>query len=174
MVSVYYAAIPSQADFRQSYRCSISVTVHCIATQLMPMECSGSYIGLELRLGKGLVFTFTLAGIEALSWISCRPEVSVIALSYILEVKLYTKEFHVGVNDQVDGVLDSRSEGLGFYSQMLIMSRSVSQTFCSTLPQSTSRNGYLVHRSKVGSVAAGWTRCPSCQGKGKWSADCPT
>ena len=39
---------------------------------------------------------------------------------------------------------------------------------------SCSRNGYLVHRSKVGSIVASHCSLPPTQGTSKWSANYPT
>ena len=51
----------------------------------------------------------------------------------------------MGVCGQVDGALDSRSEGLGFDSQCW----SCVEVSCKL------RNGYVVHSSKVGLIVAG-------------------
>ena len=51
---------------------------------------------------------------------------------------------------------------------VLVMCGSVRQTAYSTLLGPPSCNGYLVHRSKVGSIVAGCCRYPPCQEKGKW------
>ena len=61
----------------------------------------------------------------------------------------------VVVHGQVDRALDSRSEGLGFDPQFwpcVEVSGKLRIPQCLGPP---SRNGYLVHRSKVGSIVAG-------------------
>ena len=61
----------------------------------------------------------------------------------------------VGACGKVDGALDSRSEGLGFDSQCwpcVEESGKLRIPHCLSPPR---RNGYLVHRSKVGSTVAG-------------------
>ena len=61
---------------------------------------------------------------------------------------------------QVDRALESRSEGLGFDSQCwpcVEVSAKLCIPHCLGPP---SRNGYLVHRSKVGSIVAGCRRRP--------------
>ena len=68
---------------------------------------------------------------------------------------------------QVDRSLDSRSEGLGFDSQCwpcVEMSSKVCIPHCLGPP---SRNEYQVHRSKVGSIAAGCC-VPSARGSKVW------
>ena len=66
----------------------------------------------------------------------------------------------VGARGQVDRALDSRSEGLGFDPQCWLcveVSGKLRIPHCLGPP---SRNGYLVHRSKVGSIVAGCRRRP--------------
>ena len=61
----------------------------------------------------------------------------------------------VGACGPADSALDSRSEGLGFDSQCwpcVEVSGKLRIPHCLGPP---SRNGYLVHRSKVGSIVAG-------------------
>ena len=72
------------------------------------------------------------------------------------------KIFHPNlfIRGQVDRALDSRSEGLGFDSQCwpcVEVSGKLRIPHCLGPP---SRNGYLVHRSKVGSIVAGCRRRP--------------
>ena len=67
---------------------------------------------------------------------------------------------NLGTCGQVDRALDSRSEGLGFDSQCwpcVEVSGKLCIPHCLGPP---SRNGYLVHKFKVGSIVAGCRRCP--------------
>ena len=78
----------------------------------------------------------------------------------------------------MDRVLDSRSEGLGFDSQCwpcVEVSGKLRILHCLSPP---SHNGYLVHRSKVGSIVAGCIGAHVARGKVKsvehalsWSLD---
>ena len=78
----------------------------------------------------------------------------------------------------MDRALDSRSEGLGFDSQCwpcVEVSGKLCIPHCLGPP---SRNGYLVHRSKVGSIVSGCTGAHLARGKIKsvehalsWSLD---
>ena len=74
----------------------------------------------------------------------------------------------LGACGRVDRALDSRSEGLGFDSQCwpcVEVSGKLRIPHCFSPP---SRNGYLVHRSKVGSMAAGCTGAHLARGKVKF------
>ena len=83
-----------------------------------------------------------------------------------------------GACGQVDRVLDSRSEGLVFDSQCwpcVVLSGKLRIPHCLCPP---SRNRYLVHRSKVGSIVAGYIGAHLARGKVKsvkhalsWSLD---
>ena len=67
----------------------------------------------------------------------------------------------------MDKALDSKSEGLGFDSQCrpcVEVSGKLRIPHCLGPP---SRNGYLVHRSKVGSIVAGWIGAHLARGKVK-------
>ena len=84
----------------------------------------------------------------------------------------------MGACGLVDRVLDSRSEGLGVDSQCwpcVEVSGKLCIPHCLGPP---SRNGYLVHRSKVGSIVAGCIGAHLARGKVKsvehalsWSLD---
>ena len=67
----------------------------------------------------------------------------------------------------VDRALDSTSESLGFDSQCwpcVVVSGQIRIPQCFSPP---SRNGYLVHRSKIGSIVAGCIGCHLARGKVK-------
>ena len=84
----------------------------------------------------------------------------------------------VGACCPVDRALDSRSDGLGFDSQCwpcVAMSGKLRIPHCLSPP---SHNGYLVHKSKVESIAAGCIGAHLARGKVKsvehalsWSLD---
>ena len=77
----------------------------------------------------------------------------------------------MGACGLVDRALDSRSEGLGFDSQCWPCVE-VSGTLC--IPHCLcppSRNGYLVHRSKVGSIVAGRGKVKSVEHALSWNLD---
>ena len=84
----------------------------------------------------------------------------------------------MGACGPVDRALDSRSEGLGFDSQCWpCVEVSGKLRFAHCLGPN-SRNGYLVHRSKVGSIIAGCVGAHLARGKVKsvefvlsWSLD---
>ena len=79
-------------------------------------------------------------------------------------IRIYGLHYIVGACGQVDRALDSRSQGLGFDSQCwpcVEVSGKLCIPHCLGPP---SRNGYLVHRSKVGSIVAVGAHC---QGEGK-------
>ena len=83
-----------------------------------------------------------------------------------------------GACDPVDRALHSRSEGLGFDSQCWLcveVSGKLHIPHCLGQP---SRNWYLVHRSKVGSIVAGyigghfaWGKVKSVEHALSWSLD---
>ena len=64
----------------------------------------------------------------------------------------------LGACDQVDRAYDSRSEGLGFNSQCWPYVEVSGKLRILHFFGPPSRNGYLVHRSKVGSIVAGCCR----------------
>ena len=78
----------------------------------------------------------------------------------------------------VDRALGSRSEGLGFDSQCWPCVEALGKLCIPHCLGPTSRNGYLVHRSKVGSMVAGCISGHLARGKVKsvehalsWSLD---
>ena len=66
----------------------------------------------------------------------------------------------LGARGQVDRALDSRSEGLGFDSQCWPCVEVSGKLRIPHCLGPHSRNGYLVHGSKVGSIVAGCRRRP--------------
>ena len=92
-------------------------------------------------------------------------------LELMVSTKLYTSQcpsnVDMGACGPVDRVLDSRSEALGFDSQCwpcLEVSDKLCIPHCLGPP---SRNRYLVHRSKVGSIVAGCIGAHHARGKVK-------
>ena len=84
----------------------------------------------------------------------------------------------MGACGLVDRAVDSRSEGLGFDSQCLPCVEVLGKLRIPHCLGPPSRNGYLVHRSKVGSIAAHCIGVHLARGKGKsvghalsWSLD---
>ena len=73
----------------------------------------------------------------------------------------------MGTHGQVDRVLDSRSEGLGFNSQHWSRIEVSGKLHIPQCLDPFSRNGYLVHRSEVGSIVAGCCRAHLVNGKVK-------
>ena len=74
----------------------------------------------------------------------------------------------MGACDPVDRALDSRSEGLGFESQCwscVEVSGKLRIPHCLGPP---SRNGYLVHRSKLVAIVAGCIGAHLARGKVKF------
>ena len=65
----------------------------------------------------------------------------------------------------MDRALDSKSEGLGFDSQSLPCVEVLGKLRIPHCLSSPSRNGYLVHRSKVGSIVAGCSAPVAIGGK---------
>ena len=61
---------------------------------------------------------------------------------------------------QVDRALDARSEGLGFDYQCWSREEVLARFHIPHWLGPSSRNGYSVHRSKVGSIDAGCDRSP--------------
>ena len=84
----------------------------------------------------------------------------------------------VGAYGQVDRVLDLRSEGLGFNSQCWPCVEVPGKLHIPHYIGPPSRNGYLVHKSKAGSIVAGCIGADCARGKVKsvelalsWSLD---
>ena len=84
----------------------------------------------------------------------------------------------MGACGLVDRALDSRSEGLGFDSQCWPCVEVLGKLRIRHCLVPPSRNGYLVHRSKVGSIVAGCIGANLSRGKIKfvehvlsWSLD---
>ena len=74
----------------------------------------------------------------------------------------------VGACGLVDRALDSRSEGLGFDSQCWSCVEVLGKLCIPHCLGPPSRNGYLVHRSKVGSIVAGCIGVHLARGKVKY------
>ena len=66
---------------------------------------------------------------------------------------------------QVDRVLESRSEGLGFDSKCWSCVEVLGKLFIPHCLGSLTCNGYLVHRFKVGSIVAGCIGADLARGK---------
>ena len=73
----------------------------------------------------------------------------------------------MGACELVDRALDSRSEGLGFDSQCWPCVEVLGKLRIPHCLGPPSRNGYLVHRSKVGSIVAGCIGAHLARGKVK-------
>ena len=73
----------------------------------------------------------------------------------------------MGACGLVDRALDSRSEGLGFDSQCWPCVEVLGKLRIPHCLGPPSRNGYLVHRSKVGSIVAGCIGAHLARGKVK-------
>ena len=76
-------------------------------------------------------------------------------LLYNRESSITYNTYNVGACGLVDKALDSRSEGLGFDSQCWPCVAVLGKLCIPHCLGPPSRNGYLVHRSKVGSIVAG-------------------
>ena len=93
-------------------------------------------------------------------------------------VVLLSNWYMLGACGPVDRALDSRSEGLGFGSQCWSCVEVLGKLCIPHCPGLPSRNGYLVHRSKVGLIVAGCIGTHLARGKVKsvehalsWSLD---